>query len=192
MKAITKPIPQLFCRVAGELQEVDMVIAADTVTNKGAKDLVLCALAALAEIPEIPPTWDLEKSLAEIKAALMRKGLNTDGVFQVLMSEEDLFDLSKEQEEVRDYLGYDPSREAQNLELVSVGTGIFGKLQVMRAQETEFRQSSSQNGMSTDIQLSNISGMQMHVDPEVEERIAEISAMMRKTRSTVNPSEAIV
>ncbi|MFN3653414.1 MAG: hypothetical protein ACK47B_27870 [Armatimonadota bacterium] len=162
LKAVTTPIPQLYARSGREEVEVDLVVAETTVLAKGARDAVLYALAGAAGLSEIDPDWSLADLQREIELALLSRGLPLDGTVP-------MFSVTSEGERF------------------SLGRCLAGPLPVMRAPQTERRQSSSRKGLAVDPHLANLSGSERSRCPGAAELVQEISGFCQGTGCRVSP-----
>lgn len=177
IKGVTRPIQQLHTEIDGQVVPIDMVISERTALSKGAKDMMLYPILALAGITEIDPTWTLEELIAMAAAGLKEKGLPETGISPIYATKR-----------VPMYKGAELDNETANclqdmlkikLEVktvrVLVGYGIVGPLPFVRAQETEERQSSSSQGFPLNSHGRVLGGVPLTVEDGTSSSIEKIS-----------------
>jgi hypothetical protein len=157
LKAVTTPIPQLWAQVGRERVEVDLVVAERTVLAKGARDAVLYALAGTAGLEEIDPGWSLEALGREIELGLAMKGLPLDGCCSLFVEE------AGESSE-----GGEGGR--------CLGRAVVGPLPVVRAPQTEERQSRCRKGVTFDLHARNLAGISPPRNEAAARTVGEIGA----------------
>jgi hypothetical protein len=152
IKGVGRPIHQLFCRVGGKVEPIDMVVSAQTVISKGSVDAILYALAYRAGITEVDPAWTREEIGTRVTAGLQKHGLPTDGCFEILRKQAVPSygnTLLKEADaELFRKMGVTLSHK---FEKVVLGRAIVGLVPVVVAPEQEFRQSNANKGVAVAI-----------------------------------------
>lgn len=175
IKGVSRPIHQLFCRVGGKLEPIDMVVSAQTVISKGSVDAILYALAARVGITEIDPAWTREEIGARITTGLKEKRLPTDGCFEIIRKQkvEHYGDnsLSTEQAALLKGIGVELSYQ---FEKVSLGRAIVGPVPVIVAPEHEYRQSNAGKGVSVAIHPRLTQDLPFTHDRRTEEAVEKI------------------
>jgi hypothetical protein len=187
VKAITAPYVQHFACIGQEFLPVDAFVAEDTVLAKGAKDLIWAPLAHWAGIEEIDPTWTDEEITQRIGDGLEARHLPRCGRFPVFvkkprakrerplqMGSNALFNRIGEEERKQLLELFELEGETHQDEYEKVGTCIVGPVPVVRAQETEYRQSNTRTGIKVDMHLRNIVGLPFSYREEDERRLEEL------------------
>lgn len=156
VKAVSRDAPQFFVRVKGKLVKVDMIVAEKTVISKGARDLLIYQQAANAGLTVIDPAWSEQELERRILEGLEREGLPLDGRYSLLVEVYEPWigsrRLDPEMVEGLQMLGGTVEMRSR---LVPIGACIFGPVPVVRAEETEYRQSSYGRGVSFNIHARN-------------------------------------
>jgi hypothetical protein len=185
IKAVTRPVRQLWTYLPnGERVEVDLVVSEKTGLGKGARDAYLSALAWAAGLKKIHPKWDMATLVHIISCGLRKRGFEhwqiedpetgklplfcnaltyTDATGKALPPQisQELLDMGFELEK-----GTLP---------VQIGSCITGVIGVMRAVETESRQSKAARGVAVDQHGRNMIQLQFPESPEDREAVRSIS-----------------
>jgi hypothetical protein len=175
IKGVTRPIRQLYAEMAGEMVPIDLVISERTMLSKGANDGFRYPLAAKAGLTEIDPAWTQEEIDERIEQGLMEQGLPSDGRFPIYASRRipmlDGKEIDEQQALTLEAWG---KRVYHKTVRVLIGHAIVGPVPVVRAQETEFRQSKANQGMSLNCHSRVLGGVEFPINERTEEQIADI------------------
>jgi hypothetical protein len=189
IKAVCRPVRQFFTEIDGEKVPIDVIVSEKALLSKGGvRDGVASALAALAGMTEIDPSWSFAELCQQIETALVAKGLPRDGRLQIFLRhsvpqrKEPMVDA--EQRETLENLGF------FQREYEEIGEAVCGPIAVIRTQETERRQSSVKTGMRMNIQARALSGAPFPHDEKVG-ALVESYARAYQNASEAAASEAV-
>jgi hypothetical protein len=176
IKAVCRPIPQLWAQIGGKRVEVDLIVAAQSVISKGAADAILYALAANAGLTEIDPAWDLTELGEKIRKGLVKNGIDPEGVCPIFGEKQVPHSkrgkLNDEMAESLAALGYSARWE---WEVQQIGSCIVGPCPAVRAEQTEYQQSSATRGMSCNVHLKLQAGIPFSRDDRTAEQLEALA-----------------
>jgi hypothetical protein len=175
IKGVTRPIRQLYAEMNGELVPIDLVISERTMLSKCANDGFRYPMAANAGLTEIDPAWTQDEIDERIEEGLKERGLPTDGRFPIYASRRvpmlDGKEIDEQQAATLEAWG---KRIYHKTVRVLIGHAVVGPVPVVRAQETEFRQSKANQGMSLNCHSRVLGGVEFPHNERTAEQIADI------------------
>jgi hypothetical protein len=189
IKAVVRPTEQYWTRTPdGAFLPIDLIVSEKTMLGKGAQDALLYALAGMGGLEEVDPSWSMEELCHRISHALRGQGYDhwapdddQAGRLPLYAGRQVAVDgtgkpLPPDTVLLLEQAGF-PVESGWNR--VQVAECVVGPVPVMRAVETEARQSRASRGVSVDLHARNLIAQPFPECPEVRRSVADIGRFVQ-------------